>query len=89
MQRFISISRFRPVSHPPITHPLLRYYADMSAPSAAETDTQAQAAANSSGITTDTLQKTLTEKLDAKHVDVEDMSGTSSGAAVLSIDQLT
>lgn len=47
----------------------------MSAPSAAETDTQAQAVASTSGITTDTLQKTLMEKLEAKHVDVEDMSG--------------
>ena len=46
-----------------------------AAPSAAETDTQATAAANTSGVTTASLQKTLTEKLEAKHVDIEDMSG--------------
>lgn len=47
----------------------------MSAPSAAETDTQAKTAANTSGITTKSLQQTITEKLEAKHVDIEDMSG--------------
>ena len=46
-----------------------------SAPSAAETDTQAEAVANTSGVTTESLQKTLIEKLEAKHVDIEDMSG--------------
>ena len=42
---------------------------------AAETDRQAEAVANTSGVTTESLQKTLTEKLEAKHVDIEDMSG--------------
>ncbi|MCJ1450679.1 hypothetical protein MMC28_001012 [Mycoblastus sanguinarius] len=46
-----------------------------SAPSAAETDTQAAAVANTTGITTDSLSKTLTEKLEAKHVAIEDISG--------------
>lgn len=41
----------------------------------AETDTNAHTVSNTSGISTESLQKTLTEKLDAKHVDVEDMSG--------------
>ena len=43
--------------------------------SAAETDTQAAKAANSSGITPASLTTTLTEKLEAKHVDINDMSG--------------
>lgn len=43
--------------------------------SAAETDTQAAEAANSSGITPASLTTTLTEKLEAKHVDINDMSG--------------
>ena len=47
----------------------------MSAPSAAETDTQAKTIANTSGVTTESLQKTIAEKLEAKHVDIEDMSG--------------
>ena len=47
----------------------------MSAPSAAETDTQAETVANTSGITTESLQKTITEKLEAEHVNIEDMSG--------------
>lgn len=43
---------------------------------AAETDTQAENAANSSGITPSSLQDTLKEKLQAEYVDIEDMSGT-------------
>lgn len=50
-------------------------YAKMSAPSAAETDAQAEGVANTSGITTESLQRTITEKLEAEHVDIEDMSG--------------
>ena len=72
-------------------------HANMSAPSAAETDTQAKTAANTSGVTTESLQKTIAEKLEAKHVDIEDMSGkkkcalrTSScfAAAAAAADQL-
>ena len=51
----------------------------MSAPSAAETDTQAGTVANTSGITTESLRKTISEKLDARHVDIEDMSGKNVG----------
>ena len=47
----------------------------MSSSGAAETDTQADAVANTSGVTIESLQRTLTEKLEAKHVDIEDMSG--------------
>lgn len=43
---------------------------------AAETDTQAAAVANTSGITTQSLTATLREKLDASHVDINDISGT-------------
>ncbi|MCJ1226180.1 hypothetical protein MMC12_002829 [Toensbergia leucococca] len=43
--------------------------------STAETDTQAANAAIASGITPTSLKTTLTEKLEAQHVDVDDMSG--------------
>ena len=45
-------------------------------PSAAETDAQAAAVANTSGITTESLTETLREKLDAEFVDINDISGT-------------
>lgn len=57
------------------TFPKSYSYAKMSAPSAAETDAQAEGVANTSGVTTESLQRTITEKLEAKHVDIEDMSG--------------
>ncbi|MCJ1297331.1 hypothetical protein MMC08_000117 [Hypocenomyce scalaris] len=41
----------------------------------AETDTQAAAVANSSGITPASLKTTLTGKLEAQHVDIDDISG--------------
>ncbi|KAG7009163.1 hypothetical protein G7Y79_00003g010310 [Physcia stellaris] len=50
-------------------------YATMTTPGAAETDTGAAAIANSSGITPQTLSATLKEKLDASHVDINDISG--------------
>lgn len=40
-----------------------------------ETDTQAAEVGHSSGITPMSLQKTLTEKLEAQHVAIEDISG--------------
>ena len=54
---------------------LPRPYARMGAPSAAESDAQAETVANTSGVTTASLQKSIAEKLEAKHVDIEDMSG--------------
>ena len=45
---------------------------------AAETDTQAANEANTSGITTTSLEETLREKLEAPHVEIEDMSGNST-----------
>lgn len=45
---------------------------------AAESDVPADSTTNnndSSGITTSSLKSTLTEKLEAEHVDVEDISG--------------
>ena len=77
MQRLNSLLHVRPALR--LTnlsyHP--KFYPSMSvnAPSAAETDAQAEKVANTSGITTESLQKTITEKLEAKHVDIEDMSG--------------
>ena len=56
-----------------------------STPGAAETDTQASSIASTSGITPSSLQKTLTEKLQASHVDIEDMSGTHSPIPSLSL----
>lgn len=50
-------------------------YATMTTPGAAETDTEAAAIANSSGITPQTLSATLREKLEASHVDINDISG--------------
>lgn len=47
------------------------FHASMSA----ETDTQAAKVANLTGVTTTSLQTTLTEKLGAQHVDVNDISG--------------
>lgn len=45
------------------------------APKAAKTDAGAEAIANSTGVTSSSLQKTLQEKLGAQYVDIEDMSG--------------
>ena len=56
--------------------------------SAAETDTQAAQVANSSGITPASLKTTLTEKLDAQFVDVEDISGKPNPVSLISL-QLT
>ena len=44
----------------------------------AETDTQAAEVANLSGITPMSLKKTLTEKLDAQYVTIEDISGSTA-----------
>lgn len=75
MQRLNTFSRLRPVLKLSHSRPFPKSFANMSAPSAAETDSQAQSVANTSGITTESLQRTITEKLEAKHVDIEDMSG--------------
>ena len=73
MQRFINPARFRHVQRlAQYQQPRIGRFASMSA---AETDTQAAEAANTSGITRASLTTTLTEKLEAKHVDINDMSG--------------
>ncbi|MCJ1362259.1 hypothetical protein MMC16_001361 [Acarospora aff. strigata] len=41
----------------------------------ARTDTEAASNANSSGITPTSLKATLTQKLEAQYIDIEDMSG--------------
>lgn len=41
----------------------------------AETDTQAAVVANTSGITPTSIKTTLTEKLEAQHVEIDDISG--------------
>ena len=76
MQRILTLSRLRSTAPSlPLPLRLPRHLATMTG--AAETDTQASTIAHSSGITPSSLQKTLTEKLEASHVDIEDMSGTS------------
>lgn len=81
MQQFIPLSRLRTAHSILVSRPPFQFnrYANMAsdAPAAAETDTQASNVANESGITPESLSKTLKEKLEAKHVDIEDMSGTS------------
>ncbi|MCJ1307773.1 hypothetical protein MMC25_001421 [Agyrium rufum] len=47
---------------------------DAAPPSAAETDSQAAAVANTTGVTPDTLKASLTEKLGAEYVEVDDIS---------------
>lgn len=46
------------------------------APKAAETDTQAEAVTNATGVTSEGLQSTLRDKVGAQYVDIEDMSGS-------------
>lgn len=75
MQRFINLSRLRAVPSLRLPAPQLRQFADMNGPSAAKTDTEAAAVANTSGITPHSLSTTLKEKIQAQHVDIEDMSG--------------
>lgn len=65
--------RYAVASKPRLYSRAKRPYAKMA--SAAETDVQAEAVANSSGITPDSLKATLKEKLQASHVDINDMSG--------------
>ena len=77
MQRLNSLLRLHPGQRLSRLPAFRNSYAKMSAPSAAETDSQAETVANTSGITTESLQKTIIEKLEAKHVDIEDMSGES------------
>jgi len=82
MQRLINPSRLR--AAPSIRllpfAPQSRRYASMDGPApaagAAATDTEAAAVANKSGITPQSLSTTLKEKIQAQHVDIEDMSGT-------------
>ena len=80
MQRLNSLLHVRPALRLTNLSQHPKFYPKMSvnAPSAAETDAQAEKVANTSGITTESLQKTITEKLEAKHVDIEDMSGKSN-----------
>lgn len=81
MLRLNSLLRPRPAqtAAASLLRPLPRPYARMGAPSAAESDAQAETVANTSGVTTASLQKTIAEKLEAKHVDIEDMSGKGNG----------
>lgn len=41
----------------------------------ARTDAEAEANQNTSGVTPETIQTTLKEKLEAQHVDIADLSG--------------
>lgn len=78
----MSIQIFTKVSRLSIINPLGLLHQHQSnrfaSMSAAETDSQAANVANSSGITPSSLQSTLTEKLEAQYVSVEDISGEST-----------
>ena len=74
MQRLLRSDRFHSFrSLKPLSQSRTRLFATMNG--AAETDTQAAAAANTSGITPDSISATLKQKLDASHVDINDISG--------------
>lgn len=74
MQRFVRIWQRTQVHTPKAVHrPYFHRFATMSG--AAETDDQAANVANSSGVTSSSLKSTLTERLEAEYVDVEDISG--------------
>ena len=77
MQEFIKLTRFSPRPRRPSLFPnFSTFYANkMSAPKAAETDTQAQNVASTTGVTGDSIKKALETGIGAQHVDVEDMSG--------------
>jgi hypothetical protein len=76
MQRFVRIFPNTPVRTLSATHrPFPKHFGTMTG--AAKTDIQAAVVANASGITSGSLQSTLREKLQAEHVDVEDISGMS------------
>jgi len=76
MQRLLQSNRFHSFRRlTPLPQSRTRLFAAMNG--AAETDSQAAAAANTSGITPDSISATLKEKLDASHVDINDISGTT------------
>lgn len=79
MQRFINRSRLsaRPIA--PLLRPAFSTVNTnrMSAPQAAETDTQAADVANTTGVTSESIKKALESGVGAQHVDIEDMSGAN------------
>ena len=77
MQRFFIVARLSSRSTTTAFQPSSsRFYANMSAPKAAETDTQAENVANATGVTGESIRKALEQGIGAQHVDIEDMSGT-------------
>lgn len=88
MHRFLTPQRrflFQRVGKP--TQVPRKAFATMNG--AAETDTQAAAAANTSGITPASLSATLKEKLEASHVDINDMSGRVFNSTCSDVGKLT
>lgn len=78
MQRLTTVSRNFVRSRAQVSQPkTLRAYANMSAPKAAETDTEAARVQSTTGVTAESLKKKLEEGIGARHVDIQDMSGRS------------
>ena len=76
MQRFHIVNRLLSQSTTAAFHPVRpRFYANMSAPKAAETDTQAENVANTTGVTGESIRKALEQGIGAQHVAIEDLSG--------------
>ena len=79
MQRFLPVARLSSRFTTPAFIPARsRFYASMSAPKAAETDTQAEHVANTTGVSDESIRKALEQGIGAQHVDIEDMSGMQS-----------
>lgn len=75
---FIITARTRPRPRPRTTDPTPRLYSTTRPhyqAMAAATDTQAAVEADASGVTPESITATLKSKLDASHVEIEDMSG--------------
>ena len=69
--------KFIPPSHvEELSSALFDKYNSTSVKMSARTDAEAEQNQMNSGVTPETLESTLREKLDASHVDIADLSGT-------------
>lgn len=69
--------KFIPPSHvKELSSTLFDRYNSTSVKMSARTDAEAEQNQMNSGVTPETLESTLREKLDASHVDIADLSGT-------------
>lgn len=79
MQRYSNVIRLSARPKAPSLRPAFSIFSanNMSAPKAAETDTQARNVANATGVTGESIKKALESEIGAQHVDIEDMSGAN------------